>query len=75
MNLFNTNPVSQLFQKQSLPQSFQQINPNQFNQLALSLDKTALQNLVLRARQQGISDAEIEKGLNYILNLKKQEEN
>ena len=75
MNLFNPNPVSQLFQKQSSPQNFQQINPNQFNQLALSLDKTALQNLVLRARQQGISDEEIEIGLIYILNLKKLEEN
>ena len=73
MNLFNTNPISQLFQKQTQapPQPSQQINPIQFNQLASSLDKTALQNLVLRARQQGISEAEIEMGLNYILNLKK----
>lgn len=66
MNWYNTNQINQLFQQ---PQT-QQFNPVQFNQMALNLDKTALINLVQRARQQGIDEQQIEAGLNYILNLK-----
>lgn len=66
MNWYNTNQINQLFQQ---PQP-QQFNPVQFNQMALNLDKTALINLVQRARQQGIDEQQIEAGLNYILNLK-----
>lgn len=68
MNWYNNNQINQLFPNQNQNQQF---NPSQFNQLALNLDKTALINLVQRARQQGISDNEIEQGLNYILNLKR----
>jgi hypothetical protein len=34
------------------------------------LDKQTLANLVTQARQQGISEAEIEAGLNFLLKLK-----
>ena len=71
MNWYNTNSINQLFQPQSPPQN-EQFNQQQFSQLILNLDKTALINLVQRARQQGISEQEIETGLNYILNLKNQ---
>lgn len=66
MNWYNTNQINQLFQQPQI----QQFNPVQFNQMALNLDKTALINLVQRARQQGIDEQQIEAGLNYILNLK-----
>ena len=69
MNWYNTNQINQLFQNQNQPQN-EQFNQQQFSQLVLNLDKTALINLVQRARQQGISEQEIETGLNYILNLK-----
>lgn len=46
------------------------INPEQFKNLVQTLDKTSLQQLVMKAKQQGISDADIENGLNYILNLR-----
>lgn len=69
MNWYNTNQINQLFQQSQQPQ-IQQFNPVQFNQMALNLDKTALINLVQRARQQGIDEQQIEAGLNYILNLK-----
>lgn len=73
MNWYNTNQINQLFQQQSQPQpQNEQFNQQQFSQLVLNLDKTALINLVQRARQQGISEQEIETGLNYILNLKNQ---
>lgn len=69
MNWYNTNQINQLFQQPQQSQ-IQQFNPNQFKQLALNLDKTALINLVQRARQQGIDEQQIEAGLNFILNLK-----
>lgn len=49
----------------------QQIDPQQFKQLAVTLDKTSLQQLVQQARQKGMSDKDIEEGLNFILNLQK----
>lgn len=73
MNWYNTNQINQLFQQQNqLQPQNEQFNQQQFSQLVLNLDKTALINLVQRARQQGISEQEIETGLNYILNLKNQ---
>jgi hypothetical protein len=37
---------------------------------ATRLDKQSLANLVKQARQQGISETEIEAGLNFLLKLK-----
>lgn len=64
MALFN-----QFFPQQAAAQQRQQINPEQFKQLAMTLDKQSLQKLVNQARQKGISDADIEAGVNFILNL------
>lgn len=69
MNLFN-NQINQLFPNYSQPQN-KSFDPVQFKQAIPNLDKQTLVSLVQRARQQGISDAEIEQGLNFILNLKK----
>lgn len=46
------------------------IDPVKFQQGAQELSKDTLVELVQKARAQGISDSEIEVGLNYILNLK-----
>ena len=62
MNFFNN------FQPQ--PNLNQPIDPTKFHQGVQQLDKEALAQLVQRARAQGIPDAQIESGLNYILNLK-----
>lgn len=57
-------------QVQSQPQSPPQLNPVEFRQKASSLTKNDLIQFVQQARQQGISDNDIEQGLNFILNLK-----
>lgn len=66
MALFN-----QFFPNSQPPQSRQQIDPQQFKQLAITLDKSSLQKLVQQARQKGVSDKDIEDGLNFILNLQR----
>ena len=66
MALFN-----QFFPNSQSQQSRQQIDPQQFKQLAITLDKSSLQKLVQQARQKGVSDKDIEDGLNFILNLQR----
>ena len=66
MALFN-----QFFPNSQLQHSRQQIDPQQFKQLAITLDKSSLQKLVQQARQKGVSDKDIEDGLNFILNLQR----
>lgn len=48
----------------------QPIDPRKFTAAATKLDKQTLANLVTKARQQGISEQEIEAGLNFLLKLK-----
>ena len=48
----------------------QPIDPQRFTAAATKLDKQALASLVNKARQQGISEQEIEAGLNFLLKLK-----
>ena len=48
----------------------QPIDPQRFTAAASKLDKQSLAKLVTQARQQGISEAEIEAGLNFLLKLK-----
>lgn len=62
------NPLQQMM-NMGTPQR-QPIDPQKFSVAAAKLDKQALANLVTKARQQGISEAEIEAGLNFLLKLK-----
>ena len=48
----------------------QPIDPQKLAMGVSKLDKQALANLVTQARQQGISESEIEAGLNFLLKLK-----
>ena len=48
----------------------QPIDPQKFAAAAQKLDKQTLANLVTQARQQGISESEIEAGLNFLLKLR-----
>ena len=45
------------------------IDPNQFRQFAMTLNDGHLQQLAQMARQRGISDADIQAGLNFIRSL------
>ena len=67
MSIFN-----QFFQKQQNNPLQQQIDQPQFKQLVVTLDKPSLPTLVVQARQRGMSDKDIEDGVNFILNLQKQ---
>ena len=51
-------------------QQRQPIDPQKFSAAASKLDKQTLANLVNQARQQGISEDEIEAGLNFLLKLR-----
>lgn len=62
MNFFNP------FQQTRPP--VQKIDPNKLKEYASNLSKDNLFQLVQQARAQGIPDAEIEAGLNFILSLK-----
>jgi hypothetical protein len=52
-------------QKQQAPQ----INPQQFRQFAITLNDNALNNFAQMARQQGISEADIQNGIRFIKSL------
>jgi hypothetical protein len=62
------NPMQQMMTMGS--QQHQPIDPQRFTAAASKLDKQSLANLVNQARQQGISEAEIEAGLNFLLKLR-----
>ena len=62
------NPLQQMMSMGS-PQR-QPIDQQRFTAAASKLDKQTLANLVVQARQQGISEQEIEAGLNFLLKLK-----
>ena len=68
----NTNPVANpLTQMMNMGTPRRQpIDPQRLTAAAAKLDKQTLANLVTQARQQGISEAEIEAGLNFLLKLK-----
>ena len=70
-NVFNQGRTTANYQ--NLPNGQQrqyQINPQQFIQVAQTLDQNALSRLVNMARVQGISDTEIQAGLNFINSLR-----
>ena len=62
------NPLAQMMSMGT--QQRQPIDPQKFTAAATKLDKQALVNLVTQARKQGISEQEIEAGLNFLLKLK-----
>ena len=62
------NPMQQMMAMGS--QQRQPIDPQRFTAAASKLDKQSLANLVNQARQQGIPEAEIEAGLNFLLKLR-----
>ena len=45
------------------------IDPNQFRQFTMTLNDNHLQQLAQMARQRGISDADIQAGINFIKSL------
>ena len=45
------------------------IDPNQFRQFAMTLNDSHLQQLTQLARQRGISDTDIQAGINFIKSL------
>ena len=62
------NPMQQMMAMGN--QQRQPIDPQRFTAAASKLDKQSLANLVNQARQQGIPEAEIEAGLNFLLKLR-----
>ena len=62
------NPIQQMMAMGT--QKRQPIDPQKFTSAAQKLDKQILANLVTQARQQGISETEIEAGLNFLLKLR-----
>ena len=68
MNPMGANPLQQMMGMGSPMR--QPIDPRKFTAAATRLDKQTLANLVTQARQQGISEQEIEAGLNFLLKLK-----
>ena len=63
MQMVPTQP--QYRQQQPLPQ----INPQQFRQFAITLNDTALNNFAQMARAQGISEQDIQRGIQFIKSL------
>ena len=70
-----SNPFAFMTQNYGRPQStYQQpqrtqIDPQQFCQFAITLNDTALNNFAQMARQQGISEQDIQRGIQFIKSL------
>ena len=47
----------------------QRVDPQQFRQFAITLNDNALANFAQMARQQGISEADIQNGIRFIKSL------
>lgn len=65
------NPM-QMMQRMMGGKNFQnnvKINPEQMKQFMPNINKNMLAQLVEQARQKGISEEEIEKGLDFLLKL------
>ena len=62
----NYGPAPTMYQQ---PQQTPHIDPNQFRQFAITLNDNYLNQLAQIARQRGISDADIQAGLNFIRSL------
>ena len=69
-NVFNQGRTTANYQNLPNGQQRPQINPQQFIQVAQTLDQNSLSRLVNMARAQGISDTDIQAGLNFIGSLR-----
>lgn len=76
MAYYNNPLIQQLFPNTATPlpmsPSAQQprINPQQFNSVAATLDDNSLNQLIAMAKNRGISEKDIQVGLNYINQLR-----
>lgn len=59
----------QMAPAQPQPRQQMQIDPQQFRQFAITLNDTALYNFAQMARQQGISEQDIQRGIQFIKSL------
>jgi hypothetical protein len=72
-----SNPFQTMMSPMPMQQNFgfaptmqtPRIDPNQFRQFAMTLNENHLQQLIQLARQRGISDADIQAGINFIKSL------
>lgn len=72
-----SNPFQMMMPQMPMQQNFgfartaqtPHIDPNQFRQFAMTLNDNHLQQLIQLARQRGISDADIQAGINFIKSL------
>lgn len=69
-NIFNQGRTPANYQNLPSDNQRPQINPQQFTQVVQTLDQNSLSRLVQMARNQGISDADIQAGLNFISSLR-----
>lgn len=64
-NSFLPQPMQNMLPNQQTPK----IDPVQFRQFAITLNDNALSQLANMAKQRGISDADIQAGINFIKSL------
>lgn len=57
------------FAQNTYGQQTPRLDPNQFRQFAMTLNDSSLAQLAQMARQRGISDADIQAGINFIKSL------
>ena len=67
MNYYNSNPLAQQIFGGAPNKKTPNISEEQFFSFTSTLDKSSLQKLVNQARSRGISDQDIQNGLNILL--------
>ena len=71
-NYFNQNATPYMTSPLSLsPQSQPRIDPQQFASVAATLDDSSLNQLINMAKMRGISDQDIQTGINFINQYRK----
>ena len=63
------NPFVRNTQVAPVQAQTQRVDPQQFRQFAITLNDNALANFAQMARQQGISEADIQNGIRFIKSL------
>ena len=74
MDYYNNPFMRNMQMAQAQPQPRQQqqqaqVDPQQFRQFAITLNDTALNNFAQMARAQGISEQDIQRGIQFIKSL------